>query len=249
MSDTFSFEQVCPTLCIGVEQVCPTLHIGVEQVRPTLDINVEKVRQTLCIGVKQLCQTLCIRVKQVCHTLCIGLNSCVMKQRIGGEQVRQTFCTGVEQVCQTSCIGVEQMCQTLCTGVGQVCQTLCIGAEQVCELALKQGFVREFDAGVKSPFAHKGRLWISYDDAVSLQYKVRAKQTAENNVTSCLVRTRLTTDVTWRLEFRQGRNQCHDDDPFLTRRLDRMAMNVTLPCGEFLPPISWLLGRFHSLNA
>ena len=65
---------------------------------------------------------------------------------------------------------------------------LCLN-QQVCELALKQGFVKEFDAGVKSPFAHKGRLWISYDDDTSLRYKVRAKQTAANNVTSCLVRT------------------------------------------------------------
>ena len=64
------------------------------------------------------------------------LNSCVMKQRIGGEQMRQTFCIGVEQVCQTLCIGVEQMCQTLCICVEQVCQTLCIGAEQTpCKFA------------------------------------------------------------------------------------------------------------------
>ena len=71
---------------------------------------------------------------------------------------------------------------------------LCLN-QQVCELALKQGFVKEFDAGVKSPFAHKGRLWISYDDDTSLRYKVRAKQTAANNVTSCLVRTQTPSTV------------------------------------------------------
>ena len=50
-----------------------------------------------------------------------------------------------------------------------------------------------------------------------------------------VVRTRLTIDVIWRLKLRQGPYQCHDDDPFLTRRLGRMALIVTFPCGEFLP--------------
>lgn len=74
-----------------------------------------------------------------------------------------------------------------------MCQILCIGVEQVCEQALNLGSTKVFDEETKTPYTFKDDQWITYDDPTSLKYKVRCKQTAENDVTSCLARARLTS--------------------------------------------------------
>ena len=52
-------------------------------------------------------------------------------------------------------------------------------------MALSQGFTRVFDQETKTPYAYKGNQWITYDDVTSLQYKVRTKLMAEDDVISC----------------------------------------------------------------